>query len=350
MTQHGLPNEPNLAWGSGFKTKTSSGHYVYLGTDVTAVTNVATGDTTSPVYKATRSGLFYYPGLLAYNTAYYWRIDELDANSTTSVKHFYKGNVWRFQTKKVGGGLQAEYHHWSGTSPPSRAAAFSNLRLTRIDPQINFNWGDPGSPDPNVNVDLFSARWVGEIEIPFTETYTFTSASDDGFRLWVNEQLVIDSWIDQGTTEHSGTIALTGGQRYTIQAEYYENTGGAVAQLYWQSPSIPRDIIPQAALSPPLRATRPDPADDATGVEDTPTLKWVPGMKAVKHDVYFGIDANTVANATTATAGIYKGQINPSKYDIITPLVWGEEYFWRIDEVNTVNPESPWKGLSGASQ
>jgi hypothetical protein len=333
--------DPNfiLTWGPGFNVKTTAGHRVFFGTDATAVANATTS--TAGIYKGAKSSPGYTTGLLAYDTTYYWRIDEVDKTTSSII---YKGDVWRFKTRKVGGGLRAEYHHWSGTSPPSRAAAFSNLRLTRLDPVINFSWGDPGSPDPNVNPDLFSARWVGEIEIPFTETYTFTSASDDGFRLWVNEQLIIDSWIDQGTTEHSGTIALTGGQRYTIQAEYYENGGGAVAQLYWASPSIARAIIPEAALSPPLRATRADPADDAVGVEDTPTLKWVPGMKALKHDVYFGTDANTVAYATTATAGIYKGRIDPNKYDITTPLVWGEEYFWRIDEVNTLNPESPWKG------
>ena len=331
--------DPNLilSWGPGFNVKTTSGHRVYFGTDATAVANATTS--TAGIYKGAKSSPGYATGVLPYNATYYWRIDEVNKDATVT-----KGDVWRFKTRRVSGGLRAEYHHWSGTSPPSRAAAFSNLRLTRLDPVINFSWGDPGSPDPVVNPDLFSGRWVGEIEIPFTETYTFTSASDDGFRLWVNEQLIIDAWWDQGTTEHSGTIALTGGQRYTIQAEYYENGGGAVAQLYWASPSIARAIIPEAALSPPVRATRADPADDAVGVEDTPTLKWAPGMKALKHDVYFGTDETAVTNATTATAGIYKGRIDPNKYDIVTPLVWGKEYFWRIDEVNTVNPESPWKG------
>jgi len=57
-----------------------------------------------------------------------------------------------------------------------RGMNFNNLILTRTDPQINFNWGDPGSPDPAVPVDQFSVRWTGEVEAGFTETYTFYPA------------------------------------------------------------------------------------------------------------------------------------------------------------------------------
>src|SRR2546422_721284 len=86
---------------------------------------------------------------------------------------------------------------------------------------------------------------------PSSETVTFHTVSDDGVRLWVNGQLIIDNWTDHAPTENSGTIALTAGQRYDIRMDFYENGGGAVAQLYWSSPTITRHIIPQSQLYPP---------------------------------------------------------------------------------------------------
>ncbi len=124
---------------------------------------------------------------------------------------------------------------------------FTGTRVTRVDGQINFNWGR-GSPMSQIAPDTFSVRWTGQVEARFTETYTFTARTDDGVRLWVNNRLIIDSWRNQSVTERSGTIALVAGQRYDLRMEYYENTGSAVAQLYWSSPSQARAIIPQRYL------------------------------------------------------------------------------------------------------
>jgi hypothetical protein len=70
-------------------------------------------------------------------------------------------------------------------------------------------------------------------------------------RLWVNGQLVVDSWINQSPTERSGTIALTTGQKYDLKMEYFENSGGAVAKLLWSSASTTKAVIPQNQLFPP---------------------------------------------------------------------------------------------------
>jgi hypothetical protein len=328
--------DPNvtISWSSGFKAKTVSGQDVYLGTDQTAVTNATTSNPMG-VFVKTQTTLNYKPtSSLARDIFYYWRIDQRNTDATIT-----KGDVWRFKTAGIGGGLRADYYHWSGTAPPTDA--FSNLVLSRIDPQVNFNWGDPGSPDPLVNVNQFSARWIGEVESAFTETHTFYTLTDDGVRLWVNDQLLINRWVDQSTTEWSGTIDLVEGQRYSIVMEYYENAGGAVAELRWESPSTPKQLVPQGALSPPLRATRPNPPDGATDVGQQPILSWVKGDKAVKHNVYFGTDFDDVSNATTSTAGTYKGQYDVNSYDPPGLLTLGETYYWRVDEVNGIDL---WKG------
>lgn len=137
-----------------------------------------------------------------------------------------------------GNGLSGEYYD---------AINFTQRRVTRTDATVNFDWGT-GSPDPSIGADTFSVRWTGQAQPQFSETYTFYTRTDDGVRLWVNGSLIIDKWIDQGPTEWSGTLALTGGVKYNIQMEYYENGGGAVAQLSWSSPSQAKQIIPQSRL------------------------------------------------------------------------------------------------------
>ena len=62
--------------------------------------------------------------------------------------------------------------------------------------------------------------------------------------------LIIDNWTDHGPTENSGTIALTANQKYDIVMVYYENAGGAVAQLSWSSASQAKQIIPSNRLFP----------------------------------------------------------------------------------------------------
>src|SRR5262249_31378718 len=123
----------------------------------------------------------------------------------------------------------------------------SKLVMSRTDATANFDWGS-GSPASSVPVDHFSARWTGKVQAQFSETYTFYTQSDDGVRLWVNSQLLIDNWTDHAPTENSATIALVAGQKYDIKMEYYENGGGAVAKLLWSSPSTAKQAIPTSQL------------------------------------------------------------------------------------------------------
>jgi hypothetical protein len=73
--------------------------------------------------------------------------------------------------------------------------------------------------------------------------------SDDGVRLWVNNQLLIDNWTDHGPTNNSDVINLTANAVYDIRMEFYENGGGAVAKLFWSYPGRTQQIIPSSRLS-----------------------------------------------------------------------------------------------------
>ena len=124
---------------------------------------------------------------------------------------------------------------------------FTGTRLVRVDQGLDFEWGN-GSPDASMGVDNFSIRWTGWVQPEFTEQYTFHTITDDGVRLWINGELIIDQWIPQAPTEWTGTIQLEAGRYYAVRMEFYEQGGGAVAHLDWSSPSRPRQMIPASRL------------------------------------------------------------------------------------------------------
>jgi len=140
-------------------------------------------------------------------------------------------------------GLRGEYYNNSD---------FTSLALLRTDPTIDFEWAR-GSPDPAIGADTFSVRWTGQVRPIYSETYTFYTVSDDGVRLYVDGELLIDNWTLHGATEDSGTIELVAGQLVDIEMELYENAGYAVGRLLWSSPTQAKEIVPTSQLvSDPL--------------------------------------------------------------------------------------------------
>lgn len=130
--------------------------------------------------------------------------------------------------------------------------ALGNRRLTRTDPIVDFDWTGT-SPEPETIPTVFSARWTGFVQPEFSETYIFATTSDDGVRLWVDDQLIIDNWTPHGPTVNEGQIGLVAGRFYKIQLEYYEDFGGeAVIQLRWQSLSRSLQVIPSSRLYHPF--------------------------------------------------------------------------------------------------
>lgn len=141
-----------------------------------------------------------------------------------------------------GTGLKGEYF--------SNATLAGSPVLTRVDPTVNFSWGN-GSPGAAVPRDNFSARWTGQVQAPATGSYTFYAVSDQGIRVWVNGALVVDDWTAHSSREKAGTpISLTAGQKYSVKIEYYELTKGATARLLWSYPGQAKVTVPQARLYP----------------------------------------------------------------------------------------------------
>jgi len=125
----------------------------------------------------------------------------------------------------------------------------TNLKLTRTDLGVNATWG-LGSPDPTLSVDGFSARWTGRVLPKFTENYSFSVQADDGMRLWVNGQLLVDNWTDHAVTESFGQHFPDWREVGRSQAQVLRETpGSAAVKLLWASPSQGKEVIPATQLS-----------------------------------------------------------------------------------------------------
>jgi len=123
-----------------------------------------------------------------------------------------------------------------GAGGPWDAVYYANVNLsgspalTRQDATLDFNWGW-GSPAPAIPADNFSAAWTRSVEFDGGR-YTFTTTSDDGVRLYVDGQRVIDSWRPMRGAR-SATLSLSGGA-HTVRLEYFERTGVALVRLNWR--------------------------------------------------------------------------------------------------------------------
>lgn len=163
--------------------------------------------------------------------------DNADGTYTGSYTVNAKGYVTVGVYLMTNGGLYAEYFEniWFDGVPA----------LTRVDSTLNFDWGT--GLITTYAADFVSVRWVGKIKAPTTETYMFTAEVDDGFRLYLNDALVIDGW-DTGAGTVSAQYSLTQGTFYDIKVEYVEYQGSAKFNLYWSSLSVAKTIIPSTYL------------------------------------------------------------------------------------------------------
>ncbi|HZH02784.1 MAG TPA: PA14 domain-containing protein [Myxococcaceae bacterium] len=220
-------------------------------------------------------------------------------------------------------GLKGEYFSDTG---------FSSLALSRTDATVNFDWGS-GSPGAGVPQDRFSVRWTGQVVPLYSETYTFYTSSDDGVRLWLDGQPVINNWTDHGPTENSGMVALTAGQAIDMRMEYYENGGGAVAQLSWASARQAKQIVPSSQLRPTSGPTPPPPGGDTAAAGASLPIQYA--LSSLTGTVYYvstmGVDTapGTVAQPLRSLAAAI-GKVGAGQ--AATVVVRGGEY--RDNNVN----------------
>ena len=138
------------------------------------------------------------------------------------------GTLYTDDTQKEHG-LKAEY--------------FSNLTLegtpvlTRTDPQVKFVWKEAG--DREALPKNFSVRWTGVVVPPDAGDYNILFTGDDGYRLWLNGDLLFEDWGKHPRSTRSKVVHLEKSRAYAIKLEYFETTRGAQANLLWTPPGDP---------------------------------------------------------------------------------------------------------------
>jgi hypothetical protein len=268
-----------------------------------------------------------------------------------------------------GTGLTGFY--FTNSSPTyANSANFNsaNLKLTRLDPGINFNWGSTNYL-PITNGGYYSIRWLGQVQPQYSETYFFNGYTDDGFRLWVNDQLIIDNWVAHSASNSIGSISLQAGVRYNIKMEYFNGGGNGVAQLSWWSASQASNAIPAARLYPtnsapaPAVVTSPLVAYGYVGVpfsftntaDNTPTgfgaTPMPPGLGYTNNGAY-GVLAGTpslagtyqlmvtATNAVGASASVLTVTIFDTSAANVVREVWTNAPGVRIADIPLATPPS----------
>jgi len=270
----------SLGWWPG---NTAVSHNVYFGISFDDV-----NDGTNGTFQSNQAATSFiagspgspYPDGLVPGTTYYWRIDEVETDGT--IKH--KGDIWSFRIPPK-----------TAYDPnPADSAEF-------VDPNATLNWA-PGFEAKSHTVyfgdnfnDVNNASG-GPSQV--STTYTPDLLESEKVYYWRVDE-------DDGVATYKGEI-------------WSFSTPGAVGS--------------------------PNPYNGAENVKQTTMLRWVAGDSAGSHQVYFGTDKVAVYNATTASPE-YKGTKNLDDVQYDPGSLMGDtNYYWRIDEVNNFNPNSPWKG------
>jgi hypothetical protein len=226
---------------------------------------------------------------------------------TRTVAHAKVVHVERLESRQLFNGLSATYFD----NPD-----FTGASVPAIDATVNFKW--PKSPVQGIDHNTFSARWTGSVRAGYSEKYTFTVAADDGARLWVDGQLLVDRWSSKRAFKASGSITLEAGKLYDIQLDYRQNTKGARVSLKWKSRSQRLQVIPASMLYPPSTPSTPDIASVVPDGQTTAVAN-VGDYGAVGDGVHDDAPAIQAAIDALPAGGILR--LEPRTYKLNTGLL-----------------------------
>lgn len=163
-------------------------------------------------------------------------------------------------------GLQVAYY--SNTRKLSGKPDAYALGVGPADGTFEKDWGGGSPIAGTVSSDNFSLRATGLITFPQSGTYQLRTSTDDGSRVWLDDVLMIDRWVDQGPTA-ADSVAFTVGEGDVrrVRVEYYENAGGARVDLQWKPPGAGSfQAVPGSQLRPDYGLVTRSTVDDSTSV------------------------------------------------------------------------------------
>ena len=141
-----------------------------------------------------------------------------------------------------------------GTQPGVKAEYFNNQDLSgsaatvRTDARIDFNWGRY-QPTAQLNENSFSVRWTGKLKPTESGKYTLGFTADDGARLFLDGQLLVDAWASNPKKTVTKEVNLEAGRTYDLRMEYFQNNREAVAKLVWSYPRLAERMIEEAVAT-----------------------------------------------------------------------------------------------------
>jgi GH43 family beta-xylosidase len=184
----------------------------------------------------------------------------------------------------------------------------------RVDSVVDFNWGT-GRPHPTVAVDQVSVEWTGQIRVDHSEEYTFSIQSDEGARLWIGGELVIDDWTAHTVHVATGAKLLEAGKWYDIRMEYFDKTGQAEVDLQWSSNSQTGEGQFEVIPSSNLRAAK------AANLQFTNPLGPGADPYVTYHDGYYYM-VNTTGNNVRIDRAEKLEDIHRSNPNSSSVIVW----------------------------
>jgi len=272
----------NLSWRPG---DYAVSHDVYIGDNFDAVNEGAEG-----TFVVNQTGTFIvagfpgypYPDGLVPGTTYYWRIDEVNEAEPNSP---WKGDVWSF-------------------SIPPKTAYFPDPAdaVEQVEPDADLSW---------------TAGFGAKLHyVYFGDNFDDVNNATGG--------------LPQGTTTYiPGTLKLA--KTYYWRVDEFDIIDTYKGDVW--------SFTTQGAVG------NPNPSNGAVDVKQTQIITFSPSVFAASHELYFGTDKDAVKNADNGSPE-YKGtrDLGAESYDP-GMLEWDTTYYWRVDEVNNTNPDSPWPGI-----
>jgi hypothetical protein len=334
-----VPHDVVLGWTAGTYAAT---HNVYLGTNLDDVNNA---DVSQAVSQGQAGAAFKPASLLEYGTTYYWRVDEVNAAPSTAV---FKGNVWRFTT---------EEYAYPITSVTATASSV-NINGGQTAAKTIDGSGLDATTGQHSNVDADGWFTAQTSKLPAWIRYDFDQAYIiQQMRVWNSNQKV-ESFIGFGAKSVLIEYSLDGttwtpltetefpqADGLSTYAGFVVDMGGIQARSVrltintnWSAFAQATGLSEVRFFYIPVQAREPSPAQNADGVPVDSTLSWREGRQTVSNKVYLSTDKTAVANSTAPATTTNERSLQP------TSLEFGQNYYWKVDEVNDAASTPVWAG------
>jgi hypothetical protein len=383
----GVAAEATLEWQRGINAQS---HDVYLGTSAADVAGAAEGTVQAMGQAATSLAV----GPLEPGTTYYWRVDEIVVGGSKTT-----GPVWSFTTIpelavsdpdligwwKLDEGASTAVD-WSGYGNHGTLAGAAEwaegygggaISLDGVSGYIEC----PNDPSLDITSAITIAAWINRPEGGPSDDRGIVSRGggweDPGYTLWHNDGSnvraelqgpndkqalstmhppfgewghIAFTWDDETDVVMlyvNGELRTTGGFAGPIGAStaalrigdyggQNRHFFGLIDDVRLYQRALTADEISETMRADLARAWKANPANAATtDAWKALPLTWAPGEGAVQHDVYLTADPNAIDDANTATTDVYRGRLAGTQYTPDPELEWGQDYLWRVDEVDS---------------